>query len=127
MCGTSDAAFTMTCPNGHNIISETPAIVKYNQPLSMDINYNVMTGKYKAPETGTYLVSVTLMTGIVAGHATLMKNGVYVWLYSGNQYDMATQTVIMELTKGQEIWVEMANGARTLFGAYNTFTVVKQC
>ncbi|VDI00492.1 Hypothetical predicted protein [Mytilus galloprovincialis] len=116
----------MTLSSGSNTISGPPYIVKYNQPLSMDINYNVATGKYKVPETGTYLVSVTLMTGTVSGHATLMKNGVYVWIYSGNQYDMATQTVIMELTKGQEIWVEMANG-HTLYGAYNTFTVVKQC
>ncbi|XP_071172031.1 uncharacterized protein [Mytilus edulis] len=124
MCGTSDAASTATLPTGyHTGVTITPC-VKYSRRLCMDPNYNPLTGIYTVTMNGTYLVSVTMMTGIYAGHCRLTKNKVnYVWLYTGNQYDMATQTVCMDLVVGNQISV--VTSAPALFDVYNTFTVVK--
>ncbi|XP_063443292.1 uncharacterized protein LOC134723665 [Mytilus trossulus] len=123
--GTSivNAGVTATLPGGSNSYAKD-AVVQYNQILVPDANYNA--GKYKATVAGNYLVSVTMMSGTVAAHTTLRKNGpIYVWLYTGNRYDMATQTVCMQLAVDDEIWVQMTNAASILFDVYNTFTVVK--
>ena len=96
--------------------------------LCTDAGYNHYTGIFTvgAGKAGNYLVSVTMMSGLVTAHTTLRKNGaIYVWLYTGNQYDMATQTVCMELAEGDTIWVQMNNKASSLFDVYNTFTAVR--
>lgn len=75
---------------------------------------------------GTYLVSDTMMSGDVNTHTTLRKNGAfYVWLYAGEKYEMATQTIIMQLVEGDQIWVQMTNKASIFFDVYNTFTIAK--
>ncbi|XP_071176365.1 uncharacterized protein [Mytilus edulis] len=117
------AGLTATLLSGPNSYAED-AIVQYSRILCPNTNYN--GGKYKATVAGNYLVSVTMMAGTVTAHTTLRKNGlIYVWLYTGNQYDMATQTVYMQLAVNEEIWVQMTNKASILFDVYNTFTVVK--
>ncbi|XP_063422793.1 uncharacterized protein LOC134707167 [Mytilus trossulus] len=114
---------TATLPTGQNSY-QTNAIIQYNRILCPTANYN--DGKYIVTVAGNYLVSVTMMSGTVTAHTTLRKNGaIYVWLYTGNQYDMATQTVCMQLKVGDTIWVQMTNTASILFDVYNTFTVVK--
>ncbi|XP_063443252.1 uncharacterized protein LOC134723621 [Mytilus trossulus] len=126
MFGTSEqceASFTATLPGGYNTNNLKPC-VQYNQVLCPDDGYNSTTGVFTAEINGTYIVSVTMMTGLVAGHTNLMKNdGTYVWLYTGNQWDMATQVVCMDLVEGDRIWVIMANTASyTLFDVYNVFS-----
>ncbi|XP_063442611.1 uncharacterized protein LOC134722907 [Mytilus trossulus] len=117
------AGVTATLPSGSNSYAKD-AVILYSRILCPDNNYNA--GKYKATVAGNYLVSVTMMSGTVAAHTTLRKNGaIYVWLYTGNRYDMATQTVCMQLAVDDEIWVQMTNAASILFDVYNTFTVVK--
>ncbi|XP_063425329.1 uncharacterized protein LOC134708608 [Mytilus trossulus] len=117
------SGLTVTLPSGPNSYP-TNAIIEYNRILCSSTNY--AGGKYKATMAGNYLVSVTMMSGTVTAHTTLRKNGgIYVWLYTGNQFDMATQTVCMQLEVNDEIWVQMTNKASILFDVYNTFTVVK--
>ncbi|VDI09819.1 Hypothetical predicted protein [Mytilus galloprovincialis] len=128
MFSTSKAQFTATLPSGYNTANLQPCI-QYNMVkcLGMGVNYNPMTGEFTATVAGNYLVSVTMMTGTVAGHTNLMKNNdpVYVWLFTGNQYDMGTQVVLMNLAVNDRVWVRMANGASTLFDVYNTFSAVR--
>lgn len=93
--------------------------------LLADSDYNSGSGVFTPSKNGTYSVSVTMMSGTVAAHLTLRKNGVtYVWLYTGNEYDMATQNVNMDLKVGDQVWVQMTNAARSLFDVYNTFSAV---
>ncbi|VDI39328.1 Hypothetical predicted protein [Mytilus galloprovincialis] len=120
---TTGGGFTATLSSGPNSYAKD-AIIQYNRILCPNSNYNA--GKYTVTVAGNYLVSVTMMSGTVTAHTTLMKNtAIYVWLYTGNQYDMATQTVYMQLAVGEMIWVKMTNKASILFDVYNTFTVVQ--
>ncbi|VDI17779.1 Hypothetical predicted protein [Mytilus galloprovincialis] len=75
---------------------------------------------------GVYLVSATMMSGSVTGHTTLRKNGaILVWLFTNNEYDMASQTINIHLVEGDRIWVQMTNQASSLFDVYNTFSAVR--
>ncbi|XP_063443408.1 uncharacterized protein LOC134723790 [Mytilus trossulus] len=122
------AAFTATLPGGANHYGLNEKI-RYNQMLCTDDGYNYHTGTFTVGtgKAGNYLVSVTMMSGLhVTAHTTLRKNGaIYVWLYTGYHYDMATQTVCMKLADGDKIWVQMNNKASSLFDVYNTFTAVR--
>nr|CBX41697.1 putative C1q domain containing protein MgC1q48 [Mytilus galloprovincialis] len=124
MCHSSNAAFTATLPTGSHYYPQN-GIIRYNQVLLADPGYNSASGVFTAPMNGTYSVSVTMMSGLVTAHLTLRKNTVtYVWLYTGNEYDMATQNVNMNLVIGDQIWVQMTNRATYLFDVYNTFSAV---
>ncbi|XP_063443251.1 uncharacterized protein LOC134723620 [Mytilus trossulus] len=117
------AGLTATLPSGVHSYAKD-AMIQYSRILCPNTNYNA--GKYTATVAGYYLVSVTMMSGTVTAHTTIMKNNnIYVWLYTSNQYDMATQTVCMQLAVGEMVWVKMTNRASILFDVYNTFTVVK--
>ncbi|XP_071172030.1 complement C1q and tumor necrosis factor-related protein 9-like [Mytilus edulis] len=125
MCRSSNAAFTATLPTGGAHYYPLNGIIRYNVVLLADSAYNSGSGVFTASKNGTYSVSVTMMSGTVAAHLTLRKNGVtYVWLYTGNEYDMATQNVNMDLKVGDQVWVQMTNAARSLFDVYNTFSAV---
>ncbi|VDI58799.1 Hypothetical predicted protein [Mytilus galloprovincialis] len=121
------AAFTATLPGGVNPYALN-AMIKYNKILCTDAGYNKDTGIFmvSAGMAGNYLVSVTMMSGLVTGYTTLKKNGTpNVYLYTGTPYEMATQTVYMQLAVGDTIWVEMSFKASSLFDVYNTFTAVR--
>ncbi|CAG2214168.1 HMCN [Mytilus edulis] len=75
---------------------------------------------------GVYSVSVSMMSGTVTAHATLRKNeAILVWLFTNKEYDMASQTINIQLVEGDEIWVQMTNQASSLFDVYNTFSAVR--
>ena len=66
-----------------------------------------------------------MMSGTFTAHTTLRKNGIImVWLYTGNQYDMASQTINCDLVEGDVLCVQMQSGS-SLFSVYNTFTAVR--
>ncbi|XP_063397677.1 uncharacterized protein LOC134682000 [Mytilus trossulus] len=126
MCRSSNAAFTGTLPTGLHSYAQNAIINNHNNVLNSDPNYSGGIYTVPAGQAGTYLVSVTMMSGDDSTHTTLMKNGaIYVWLYTGEKYEMATQTVSMTLVVGDQIRVQMTNKASTLFDVYNTFTVAK--
>ncbi|VDI42533.1 Hypothetical predicted protein, partial [Mytilus galloprovincialis] len=122
-------AFTATLPTGPHCCAKTFPRVKYSEIKCADPGYDPVTGTFTvaAGMAGKYLVSVTMMTGTAAGHLQLIKNAppAYVWLYTGNEYDMATQTVCMDLVVGDQVWVQPTYWAMYLFDVYNTFTVIK--
>ncbi|VDI58801.1 Hypothetical predicted protein [Mytilus galloprovincialis] len=127
MYRTSNAGFTATLPGGVNPYALN-AMIKYNRMLCPDADYNKDTGIFivGAGMAGNYLVSVTMMSGLVTGYTTIRKNNaIYVYLYTGRPYEMATQTVYMQLAVGDTIWVQMTIKASSLFDVYNTFTAVR--
>ncbi|XP_063443256.1 uncharacterized protein LOC134723625 [Mytilus trossulus] len=125
MFRSSNAAFTATLPSGNHFYPQN-GIIRYNRMLLTDSAYNSNSGVYTVTTNGTYSVSVTMMSGTVAAHLTMRKNSaIYVWLYTGNEYDMATQNVNMNLVIGDQIWMQMNNQASRLFDVYNTFSAVR--
>ncbi|XP_063443407.1 uncharacterized protein LOC134723789 [Mytilus trossulus] len=127
MYRTSNAGFSVTLPGGANSYALN-AMIKYNQMLYTDGVYNKDTGIFivGAGMAGNYLVSVSMMSGTVTGFTTLKKNNIpYVYLYTRPPYEMATQTVYIQLAVGDTIWVEMTITASSLFDVYNTFTAVR--
>ncbi|VDI29901.1 Hypothetical predicted protein [Mytilus galloprovincialis] len=126
MCRTSIAAFTATSPLNAQPVP-TGSIVKYGSKLingDLASDYDPVTSIYTVPRTGIYKVTVTMMSGLVTGHTTLRKNGeIVVWLFTNKEYDMATQSINLQLQLGDEIWVQMNSGS-SLYSVYNTFSAV---
>ncbi|XP_071172029.1 complement C1q-like protein 2 [Mytilus edulis] len=139
MCRTSTgcirAAFTATFPlekiSCITVLNAQPvptgSIVKYGTKLingDLASNYDPVTSIYTVPLNGIYKVTVTMMSGLVTGHTTLRKNGeIVVWLFTSKEYDMATQSINLQMQRGDKLWVQMNNGS-SLFSVYNTFSAV---
>ncbi|VDI36604.1 Hypothetical predicted protein [Mytilus galloprovincialis] len=127
--GPSPVAFTATLPLGNTPVSVGNR-VKYNQVHCVTGNppvYNLGTGIFTVPtgRAGVYSVSVSMMSGFQSSHLTMRKNGVVlVWLFTSNDYNMASQTVNVNLAEGDLIFVQMNSGS-SLFSVYNTFSAVK--
>ncbi|XP_071172028.1 collagen alpha-2(VIII) chain-like [Mytilus edulis] len=130
MCRTSTgcirAAFTATLPLNAQPVP-TGSIVKYGTKLingDLASDYDPVTSIYTVPRTGIYKVTVTMMSGLVTGHTTLRKNGeIIVWLFTYKEYDMATQSINLQLQREDKLWVQMNSGS-SLFSVYNTFSAV---
>lgn len=119
------AAFTVILPGGVQPYQKD-SIIKYSEVLDNDGNaYDPSTGIFTVDMDGFYSISVTMMSGLVTAHTTLRKNGaILTWLYTNNNYNMASQTVNLQLLANDTIWVQMNNKASRLFDVYNTFSAV---
>ncbi|VDI25497.1 Hypothetical predicted protein [Mytilus galloprovincialis] len=120
--------FTVTLPSGIQTRS-ADSRVRYDQIIYNPLNeYNPTTGIFTIGERldGVYPLSVSMMPGRVTAHTTLMKNGeILVWLFTNNSYDMASQSIIIDLSAGDKIWVQIANSGSSLFSVYNTFSALQ--
>ena len=106
-----------------------------NQPIVFDRvvtnvgnAYNPHLGAFTAPASGIYVFSVSLLS--FPGHAThyqLMKNNdfisnIYLQTPSAGQYESTSQTVVLQLTKGDDVSLRNIDGDESLHGDnYNTF------
>ncbi|XP_063398905.1 collagen alpha-1(X) chain-like [Mytilus trossulus] len=126
--GSELAAFTVTLPSGTQTRS-ADSKVRYDQIIYNPQNeYSPTTGIFTVGNglAGVYWMSVSMMSGLVPAHTTIMKNGeILVWLFTNNSYDMATQSITVELSAGDKIWVQIANSGSSLFSVYNTFSAFK--
>lgn len=118
----------MTCPLNYSPIT-VGSCVRYNQILCNTANeYNPSTGIFTVQTNGTYSISVSMMSGMLTSHLTLRKLGIsstyMVWLYTGTNYNMASQTINCELVVGDTMCVYAQSGS-SLFSVYNTFTAVR--
>ncbi|CAG2214170.1 HMCN [Mytilus edulis] len=119
------AAFTATLPGGVHFF-QNGGFIGY--PIKLLDNRGYSSGIFTVLPGlgGVYSVSVTMMSGYVTAHTTLRKNGaILVWLFTNNKYDMASQTINIQLVEGDRIWVQMTNQASSLFDVYNTFSAVR--
>ncbi|CAG2201410.1 BCS1 [Mytilus edulis] len=103
-------------------------VIGYNRVINTEFSNSYSNGIYTVSRgnAGRYLVSVTMMSGLVPAWLTLRRNEaeIYVWLYTGTPWQMATQTVSMALGVSDRISVHMQSTASRLFDVYNTFTVM---
>ncbi|VDI18351.1 Hypothetical predicted protein [Mytilus galloprovincialis] len=123
ICNTETcAAFTATLPGGVHLFQNDDFI---GYPIKLLDNRGYSSGIFTVLPGlgGVYSVSVTMMSGSVTAHTTLRKNGaILVWLFTNKEYDMASQTINIQLVVGDRIWVQMTNQASSLFDVYNTFS-----
>jgi hypothetical protein len=90
--------------------------------------YNNFNGNFIAPVSGTYIFSVTLISLYhISAHAQFVKNGSpvsYVYV-SGSEagYDTTSQTIVLELRKGDDIFIQNNDADKSYHGAhYSTFS-----
>ncbi|XP_066283083.1 complement C1q-like protein 3 [Branchiostoma lanceolatum] len=91
--------------------------------------YNQETGKFVATAGGVYFFTFTGMTPNVA-HSNyfvrLMKNGIkMVGLHENNggqsHYQSSSNSAILQLQPGDEVWVELDSHSRSLYSDGNRF------
>ena len=105
--------------------------IKFNDvSINVGNGYNPGTGKFTAPVDGIYLISLSyLQLNGYTSHVQLIKDGaVYTELHAYHKnYDQLSKTVLIQLKKGQNIWVRLVkssiyavNGSRkyTTFSGY---------
>ncbi|KAJ8298861.1 hypothetical protein KUTeg_022921 [Tegillarca granosa] len=115
------------------------ATVRYNRVTSNIGNgYNVNTGKFVAPVSGTYLFSVTVMGKSGCNeHLDIFKNNDRVGMVRSEKskdLDSGTNVLVMDVTSSDVVYLKcFENGAcQCLFTykdyAYNTFSgfLIKQ-
>lgn len=105
-------------------------IIKCDQVLLNDgNNYNSVTGVFTVPENGVYLFTFTIATDLLA-HWVVIKlvvdNRETTEAATDPQYDthveMASNTVILRLSQGESVWLEVAksNDAHLWTGPHTT-------
>ncbi|CAG2257871.1 HMCN [Mytilus edulis] len=123
--GEACAAFTATLPGGAHPY-QNGGLIGYPIKLLDTRGYSNGILTVLPGMGGVYSISVTMMSGYVTGHTTLRKNGaILVWLFTNKEYDMASQTINIQLVEGDRIWVQVNNQASSLFDVYNTFSAVR--
>ncbi|VDI12462.1 Hypothetical predicted protein [Mytilus galloprovincialis] len=132
MCRGSIAHFTMTLPSGTTTVGSGNK-VKYNTVVDNPTGsgYNPTTGCFTVVAgtgpagAGVYSISVSMMSGFDPSHLTIRKGSqVLVWLYTDKDYNMASQTINVNLVLADQICVQMETGS-DLFDVYNTFSMAK--
>ncbi|XP_063413362.1 uncharacterized protein LOC134695849 [Mytilus trossulus] len=129
MCLASTAAFSLSLQSGIIPVS-AGTNVKYNKDINLPANsgYDKATGVFTVPTTngaGTYIISVTMMSGFKSAHLNVMKGTTILgWLFTDKTYNMASLTIDAVLAANEQISVQMKFGSE-LFDVYNTFSVTK--
>lgn len=93
-------------------------IVFDNVITNIGNTYNGHLGSFIAPVNGIYVFSVTLVTSSNAGfHGNIVRNGELVTrLYASTGYQTASQTVVLQLQKGDDVCIQNADVDTTIFG-----------
>ncbi|XP_039266318.2 uncharacterized protein LOC120341825 [Styela clava] len=93
-------------------------VVKFNHEFAnYGSTYNFITGKFTAPENAHYVFFVTVMDGNSYLNAAIVMNGTpQISLQINNsakdsEESQSTNTVILPLSKGDEVWVEILSGS----------------
>ena len=105
--------------------------IKFNDvSINVGNGYNPGTGKFTAPVDGIYLISLSyVQQNRYSSHVQLIKDGaMYSDVHANHKnYDQLSKTVLIQLKKGQNIWVRLVkssiyavNGSRkyTTFSGY---------
>jgi hypothetical protein len=101
---------------GHETVIYDDVLTNYGK------GYRKLFGHFKAPISGLYLFSCTVMTKKDQHvHLEIVQNGFTVQqIYSG--YDTNTQTIVLRLKKRDKVWVRHFVTAGYLEPWYNTFS-----
>ncbi|KAK3107425.1 hypothetical protein FSP39_014298, partial [Pinctada imbricata] len=105
--------------------------VKYNQVIeNLGNGYSPSTGKFTAPVTGIYSISVTMMSARTNFmHLRIMKNSQFLTALFSNKetYPQASTTLNVFLKKGDTAWVQRQTGRvleAHMNGRFNVFSGV---
>ena len=103
--------------------------IKFNDvSINVGNGYNPGTGKFTAPVDGIYLISFSyLQANGYTSHVQLIKDGaVYTELHANHKnHDQLSKTVLIQLKKGQNIWVRLVKSSTYAVyggGKYTTFS-----
>ncbi|XP_061179170.1 complement C1q tumor necrosis factor-related protein 3-like [Saccostrea echinata] len=102
--------------------------VKYDKVITnQGDGYNRWTGHFTAPRKGLYLFSCTIMALRNHHiHIEIIKNGRRISTLFSSTTDQSSQTVVLVLRKGDNVWTRQAWNGRHLHDhvGYNMFTGV---
>ena len=89
--------------------------IKFNDvSINVGNGYNPGTGKFTAPVDGIYLISLSyVQQNRYSSHVQLIKDGaMYSDVHANHKnYDQLSKTVLIQLKKGQNIWVRLVKGS----------------
>ena len=124
-------AFFSTLTSGHIGPNYAHDAIKFNDvSLNMGNGYNPTTGKFTAPVDGVYQISLSyLQQSGYQSDVQLIKDGtVYSEVHATHKsYDQLSKTVLIQLKKGQTVWVRLRKSSSyavygrsryTTFGGY---------
>ncbi|XP_078609333.1 complement C1q-like protein 4 [Branchiostoma floridae x Branchiostoma japonicum] len=123
-------AFSVARTGGLTIPSSDTTVLTYDVILSnVGGAYTERTGKFVATVGGVFFFTFTGMTANPANsnyYLRLMKNGEkMVSLHENNgaqaQYQAASNSAILMLRPGDEVWVELDKSGRTVFSNVNRY------
>ncbi|XP_077997934.1 caprin-2-like [Glandiceps talaboti] len=107
-------------------------VVVYNKVYANDGNgYSTSSGKFTCPVSGMYYFMIAAMRRLTSDnlHVCLMKSTtqlpcIYVHNSGGRQHGASSNSVIIEVLQGDEIWVRLGDGTAVYgdSGEYTTFT-----
>ncbi|XP_077997721.1 uncharacterized protein LOC144450854 [Glandiceps talaboti] len=123
-------AFSVAKTTSIGLVSSRTVIV-YDKVYSNDGNgYNTSTGKFTCPVSGMYYFMISaLRDNSYNLHVCLIKNTtklpcIYAHNSSGRSYGAASNSVIIDVDQGDEIWVRLGGGYAVYsnHNEYTTFT-----
>ncbi|XP_062613044.1 complement C1q tumor necrosis factor-related protein 3-like [Saccostrea cucullata] len=116
--------FTATLSHQHSL-SARQTIVYDKVVTNYGNGYDKWTGHFKAPIDGLYVFSCAAMAHASHHiHIEIVKNGKMVSrvFSSDSPYDLGTQTVVLALRRGYQVWARQEQDGRHLQGSYNQFS-----
>jgi len=85
--------------------------------------YDAKTGKFTAPDDGTYEFSFSAQSNKSQGYASLTKNGIDVAIVHVNaDWIQGTRSAILDLKKGDQVWVSATGGLAIWASAETVFS-----
>ena len=112
--------------NSTPALSPNQDIVFNDVILSVGSAYHNAHGTFTAPVSGVYVFTTSLLAfGTTSHHAKLVKNGqelARIDFNDADSFDDSSQTVIVELVKGDGIAVQNADYTGMVFFGYNYST-----
>lgn len=109
-------AFTAILSKGISLGSKQ--VIRYDKTITnFGKAYTPSTGIFLVPLSGIYTLSVSMMGHHQnAIHLQLVRNGnelVRLWTRGANRHELASQTINVELTRGDRVWVQRKDNTGT--------------
>ncbi|CAC5400766.1 C1QL [Mytilus coruscus] len=85
--------------------------------------YDARHGYFTVPVSGLYIVSATSCSGASQGVRTeIVRNGIQLAALYGDDYDLASHTIVVSLEQNDEVWVRhFAEGTSTVHAGGNRY------
>lgn len=90
----------------HDVDLGPKQAIEYDKILTNIGNgYDKRNGQFRVPVSGVYIISSTIHSqGSSRINVEIVKNGVELAGMYGDDYDMGSQTIVLQLNKGDMVW-----------------------